>query len=357
MIESTATFFSLAYLAAVMAWSQSGGGARWAVALLLGIMAALSKSTTYATFGLAAGLYLAFEWIRNRSYGIGSVARGAALLLVPLISGLIWVRFTDQVKSLNPLAADAHTSAALAKWYLSSEWGERTGGAIWYHFFRITVHDAMGHRAVWILSVLVALLLRQKAWLYWLCSALFLVAPMLFTHAFLLHDYYANANAVFLVFGLAVLVERVTSSERSRIRALGIALFVVSVGYQVREFMGKGYIQQQERRMAPVTFAKKLQSIVAPEEVLLMYGEDWCPVIPYQAGRRAIMMQLGRSYNPRLSESLALLQAEGRRIGAVVFCHDARADADLLRRVGPGPLLLRDLCDVYAYQPARAPRP
>lgn len=350
MNESTATFFGLAYLATAMLWTKNPGNGKWLLALVFGVAAALAKSTTYSTFGLAAGIFLSYQLFRAKSFSFAAVTRALTILVVPLVAGLLWVRYTDGVKLLNPLAADTHTSAALSQWYLSSNWVERMSGNLWYHFFRITLHDAIGHRAVWILSLFVAVYLGKRAWLYWLCSCLFLVAPLLFTHAHLLHDYYANANAVFLVFAAAVLVERAIASEKKWGVWLGTVFFVLVIGYEVRDFMGKGYLQQQERRMPQIDFAKKLQGIVAPGDVMLMYGEDWCPVIPYYAERRAIMMQNSTWYNPRLAESLALLKQEGKRVSVTVLCHEARTDEVLKSRISLGPLLLRDTCDVYAYR-------
>lgn len=348
MNESTATFFGLAYLAAAMSWAEKQNLGAWIFAVFLGVVAALAKSTTYASFGLSAGIYLGYLLLRDRRFPPARLIFSILLVALPLVAGVIWVRYTDGIKLMNPLAADTHTSAALAKWYLWSDWSERTNGALWNHFFRITIHDAIGHRGAWIISVALALALGRRAWLYWLCSLLFLVAPLLFTHAHLLHDYYANANAVFMVFAVAVLAERAITSDKKWMPVLGALFFVAVLGYEVREFMGKGYLQQQEVRMPPIDLGHKLQAIVAPNDVMLMYGEDWCPVIPFFAERRAIMMQNWKWYNPRLSESLALLQAEGKKVGAIVLCHDARSDDTLLSKIKLGPLLLRDLCDVYA---------
>jgi hypothetical protein len=348
MNESTATFFGIAYLAAVMVWGRSRDW-KWLLgAVALGVLASVAKSTTYAGFGLAAALFLAVEIIRSRDYRFLRLLQASVVFVLPLLAGVLWVRFTDGVKELNPLAVNAHTSAALAKWYLFSSWSERTNGNLWYHFFRITLHDAIGHRAGWIFSVLFACLLGRKAWLYWLSSLFFLVAPMLFPYVHLLHDYYANANAVFLVFAIGALVQAALLSPQRWARVVGLAFFLVVLGYEVRDFMGKGFYQLQETRTASVSFGRKLQSVLPPEEVMLMYGEDWCPLIPYYAERRAIMMANSGWYNPALAESLSLLKAEGRQVGAIVLCHEARTDRELLGKISLGRLLLRDTCDVYA---------
>jgi hypothetical protein len=169
----------------------------------------------------------------------------------------------------------------------------------------------------------------------------------LFTQAHLAHDYYANANAVFLVFGIAALVQAATGSDKRWLQLAGIALFVATIGYEGREFLRKGYLQQQESRVASIEFAKKLRPVVAPDDVLLMYGEDWCPLIPFYAQRRAIMMWNDNWYNPKLKESLGLLRAEGKKLGAIVLCHNAKTDPRLLSQLALGPILLQGVCDVY----------
>lgn len=349
MIECTAIFFGLSYLAAVMLWKQKPSELKLVLAVLLGMAAALAKSTTYPGFAAAVGIYLAVEVFRKRSYSLAHLARCFALLVIPLIAGVLWLRYTDGVKSLSPLAA-TFTSDGVGKWFLFSGLQDRLQPDLWYHFFRITLHDSIGHRAVWILSIILALSLGKKAWLYWICSGLFLIAPLLFPQVHLHHDYYACANAVFMVFAVAALVECAVSSDKKWTSVLGALLFVLVIGYEVREFMNKGYYQQQERKMEPILFAKKLQSVVAADDVLLMYGEDWCPVIPYYAERRAIMMANEHWYNPGLKDSLAMLKAEGKKVGAIVLCYGAKTDPELRKHLSLGPLLLRDTCDVYAYR-------
>lgn len=349
MNESTATFFAIAYLAAVMVWARRGGGAALVLAILLGCAAALAKSTTYASFALASGLVLVFSVYRKRDFS--RLLPCLAILILPLSAGLFWVQYTDGVKSLNPIAANFHTSAALSKWYLSTELTERFNGGFWYRLFRVTLHDAIGHRTVWILSLLLAAALGLKARIYWLCSALFLVAPMLFTHAHLLHDYYAHANAVFMVFGVAVLVKEALKADKKWLNICGLIFFVMIIGYEVRDFMSKGYKQQQEWRMDSIDFARKLKDLVPAGEVVLMFGEDWCPVIPFYAERRAIMLWKGAELQAKLSQSLDLLEADGKKIGAVVLCHEARFDKEFLGLKRMGKNLLKDRCDVYAYRP------
>ncbi len=348
MNEATATFYSLAYLAAVMEWTRKQRKGRVVLAVLFGIFAAVTKSTTYAGFAFASGLVVVNHIWKPRGFTRNNFVSAGLFLLVPLLFGVAWMKYTDSVKALNPLAAE-FTSAALGKWYLQSGWTERFSGGLWNHFFRKTIHDAIGHRGAWIFSVLVAAALGRKAFLYWVCTVLFLVAPLLFTHAHLMHDYYAHANAIFLVFGVAYLVHAAVTSEKKWLAGLGVLLFVVTLTYEVRDFLGRGYYQQLETRSASVDFGKKLKDLVPQGEVMLMYGEDWCPFIPFYAERRALMM-FHTDFYSRLPQSLELLKADGKKIGAVVLCYEKKTDEALKKQLPLGPLLLKDVCDVYAYK-------
>lgn len=349
MNESTATFFGLAHLAAAMHWEKRPKLTTLGFAIALGFASALAKSTTYAGFGIAVSLFFAWKTFSNRKFTASWLAQAFFVIAIPLASGLLWTYYTDLVKSENPFAVDTHTSQALASWYSSTDWRDRFRGPVWNHFFRITLHDAVGHRTVWILSLLLAIAVGRRARMYWVSSLLFLVAPLLFTKARMLHDYYAHANCVFLVFALALVVERAVTSGRKWLVLAGSIFFVLVIGFEVRDYLKRGYQQQQEDRPGQRSFALKLKEIVPPGEVVLFYGEDWCPVIPFYSERRAIMMQNWHWYHPGLTQSFVNLKAEGRKIGALVLCHNAKTDAELLKRIRLGPPILKDLCDVYTF--------
>lgn len=348
MIESTATFFGLAYLASAYRWENTRASRWWIAALFFGVTAALVKSTSYLCYALALGLLFSWNtWMEKKLDRRWLLAAGT-LLLVPLLAGIGWAKFTDHVKEMNPLAGFI-TSAALKEWNFGTL-AQRLSGDFWYKLFRQTIHDSIGHRTGWLLSVALALAWGRKAALYWVLSFLFLVAPLIFTNLHIIHNYYANANGVFLILAIAVLCAQTMLSEKKWARAAGIVLFVSVAVFSVREFMRQPYWQQQIVNDGPVVLGEKVAAVVAPEKVLLVYGWDWDSTLPYFARRRSIMARNVDWDSPELARSFALLQAENRSVGAVVYCGGSDQNPRIFPHAHVGKLLIRHLCNVYEWR-------
>src|SRR5262249_21779810 len=108
LIESTALFFSMGYLAAALPAVDKPTPGRIGVAVLFGVLAALVKITTCFVFSLLILLYLARVWMdhgrdRFRPTMLGRQGLLALLLVgMPFAAGWSWTRFADQQKALNP---------------------------------------------------------------------------------------------------------------------------------------------------------------------------------------------------------------------------------------------------------------
>ncbi|MGZ3711638.1 MAG: hypothetical protein ACXVBE_07770 [Bdellovibrionota bacterium] len=351
MIESSATFFGLAYLASAYRWTGTGSKTWWLVAIAMGICAALVKSTSYACYALGLGflvLYCAWLAWKQKKLTFRWLVETGLLMLLPLIAGLAWAKFSDAQKMLNPLAGFI-TSSALTEWNFGTL-AQRLSGDFWYKIFRQTIHDSIGHRTGWILSVALALAWGRKAALYWIFSLLFIASPLIFTNLHIIHNYYANANGVFLVLAVAILCVQTIHSERHWARAAGLCLYVVVMYFSVHEFMRQPYYLQQIVNRGPVDLGEKIAAVVPEEKVLLIYGWDWNSTISYFARRRSIMAREVNWESPSLIKSLELLKADNKEIGAVVFCSDTDKDPVLFNNPHVGSLLFKHLCSVYGWR-------
>ncbi|MEK6706369.1 MAG: phospholipid carrier-dependent glycosyltransferase, partial [Bdellovibrionota bacterium] len=109
MIESTALFFSIAYLAIVARLFPLLGGVNtsnrpvWILlAVVCGALGALIKVTTFWGFLLIGTLFVALGMkkdFRDKSRWVSVFL----LLFIPVVAALLWTRFADAQKSLNPL--------------------------------------------------------------------------------------------------------------------------------------------------------------------------------------------------------------------------------------------------------------
>lgn len=337
LIESTAVTLALAYFAAAAEGIRRPSRRALALAALFGMLAAAVKITTFAAFGLAAGLLWICEIWKTRAWEspgrlrAGILWPGVSAFALPFVALLLWTNFSDAQKALNPLAGFI-LSDSLKTWNFGTL-EQRLSGDFWYMIFRKHMHGAIGHRTTWILSMLAIWFAPKRARaLYFIGLVLFVTPPLLFTNLHKVHEYYAMANVAFLVFALGICVSALLADKRKPAQAAGGMLFVVGLGLAVRAFLGQPYHVQKADFSPPTQMAEQIKGLVPAEDVILIYGYDWHPMLPYYSERRAIM---NRDRFPmdsdEMQKSLALLGE--RKVGAAVFCDRKEQDDALLKEI------------------------
>lgn len=369
MIETTALLFALLYFDLLMRVLKSGAAtpAQWVGLSVSGGLAALVKVTTLLPLFLVAvvGMVrLAWGLLRKR----GELGLLAGLLLAHLAIAVpagVWLSHADALKLANPLGA-ALTSKALAAWNFGPL-AQRVDPQVWHSLFNNSV-DMLFPLPPRLQTPQLALLagwLGLFAFLTYRCDAvrrgqvalalgLFLVPFLIFTNLHRIHGYYQAANGVFLLlaFGLSAhgALERKVQGR-----------FVLQAAYLLSLLALCGsslwYLQVRGSRAEQLqAISAELRARTAQDDVVLISGQDWSPVIPYQAGRRALMIP--RFATPEmLRASAQQMQASRSRLTALVHCGpepDARV-AQLLSELGRGVLEERwhaDGCTLTRVGPA-----
>jgi hypothetical protein len=332
LMESTALFFSLSYLALTVAVVEKPGP--WAAggALVCGALAALVKITTFAVFLVAVLLVLAAGLSRGVRSGSAEPraaanaparSRGRVLpqlacmaflvVVVPVVAGLWWTQFADGVKVANPFGQRL-TSAALRDWNfgtLEQRWSAATWLVILDH-----VGLVIGHLSVLIAGVTGLLFAGRRRSFFGTCMILALSAPLVFVNLHYVHEYYTYANGIFMIAAvgtcLAALLERGAGHRRAALYFL-VLIVAVSLLRFAQYYYPKVVFREQQ--IAGVSAA--VQQITSRDDVIVILGCDWSPEIPYYSERRALMI-------PRWSDGVAdnpaayLRQLAGYRIGALV---------------------------------------
>jgi hypothetical protein len=330
LIESTAVFLAASYLACAERAISTGKRHFLVLALLFGLLATTVKITTFAAFGLAAFFWWAIS-LRGKNLR-GEIEIVAGLFVLPFVTLVAWTAFADATKAANPLAGFI-LSKNLQSWnYGTLE--QRVSGDFWYMLFRKHLHGAIGHRTTWILSLLFVFFVSQKhRKFYFISLFLFLLPPLLFTNLHIIHDYYATANAPFLVIALALVIAGLLSeSNPSWKQIAGVLFLVTAVGLSVRTFLGQPYHVQSTNFPAPIGLGKMIQERVPPNDVIFVYNFDWHPMIPYYSQRRAIMNRNKLAMNsPEMQASLNSLGDSD--IGAVVLCDNPANNNRVLQEI------------------------
>lgn len=347
LIETTALLFALIYLSLLleMLLTRRADALRAAALAASGSLAALVKVTTVfplVLVGAAATAWLAWQWLRRR----GPLALPLHLALAHLALAavaLAWLRHADAIKAAHPLAV-ALTSQALPQWNYGPL-SQRIDPAIWFRLVNNST-DMIFPLPARLAALKVALLAAFCAvfgFFLWHCdgrrrrqvllmAGLFLLPFLIFTNLHRIHNYYQAANGVFLLAGFGLAAHGALEHSPRRRRAILSAYLGTLLALCLSCLWYFQHKSSQRGELLEISAALRAQT--AADAILIISGQDWSPVIPYQAQRRALMLPTFVN-DAMLRNSAAAIRAAGLRVGAYVDC-GAAPD----RRVPP---LLADL--------------
>jgi len=354
MIESAALFLSVTFLALFMRvferWSPLAGFS----ALLIGCLGGMVKITTFYGFAAAAAAFAACTMWRDRTITVRRVACAGCLLGVPVLATMMWTSFADAHKALNPFAGFVR-SAALHRWTfgtleqrfaLDPTWSVITVRAIW---------DASGSPGVY--ATLASILWSKRYFAHYsICIGVYLVAMLTFANLHVVHEYYAYATGIFIIaaqgFAICSLLE---GSRRQQI--VGTTMMFVLIALSLRAYLtGQNQIQQAENP-GIVRFAGRIEELSRPEDVLLVYGFDWSPELPYYAKRRALMVRVPGELSPDIvAAARRRIVEQGFGVGPLIACRLSEPTLRVqLELWGLNPSTRVDVggCAVYFANPTR----
>jgi hypothetical protein len=211
MIESTALFLALTYLALAQRYLDRPGVAVAIAGVVLGALAGTVKITTWYGFvGIAMLLWLAQRPWAPQAGGGGTAWRerlGMPLcfLLLPLLATMAWTRYADGIKAQN-ISGAWLTSGALGTW----NFGSLEQREFWpmANLLDRSLVESMGASEVVLLLLLVGLLLGRRALPALMALFVFAVSVLTFTNLHQVHNYYQYAVSLFLLFAAGVVIVR-----------------------------------------------------------------------------------------------------------------------------------------------------
>jgi hypothetical protein len=297
MIESTAICLAVTYLMfVVLALNYDGArntqifvfGALSAVA---GALAGVVKVTTYVPFLLGALLLIGCRiwesWDGSRLRGALVIFLPLCAVLIPVLSVAIWTAYADSVKDRSTISHFL-TSHMLRRWNFGTL-QQRVELANYAHFAGI-VDNLIGNRFILLISCGIALAASGYTLrVIMTCLALYGSAIAIFFNLHLVHTYYSYANGIFLVTAVGVAVGSLLNAG-GRKSWIGVCFFSLAIGTCVIHYFDGYYRVQRANAPGRPAAAAIVDRETKPSDVLLIYGLDWSPELPYQAHRRAIMI-------------------------------------------------------------------
>ncbi len=343
MIESTALALTLGFTAVVLAsgWSpakqqtatrdvtciQTSTSARVSLtglALLLGILAALVKPTTFA----GAAILLSVLKVVRRERWI-ELLRVGLLIGASGLSAQAWAAYGDAQKMHNPLAPFI-TSTNLMAWNFGTV-AQKLNLSLWLSYLLRTFAESIGG-SISLLAVLGFLLIRQNQKNdspqclatrtrfvgLGIGGFVFLGVPAVFTNLHFVHQYYPYASVIYLLAGMAYAVAPADGEPWNRhsiVVVSGMLAFaaIASIGFLPSVI---GHDNGLDANLLTT-----IRANTEPSDVVLVRGLDWSSELAYGADRKTIMdISRGVQVPEAIKISLQNVAKLGLHLGAFVSC-------------------------------------
>ena len=364
LVDPMALLFSAWFAAAFLLALQERHLGWLLVCVLAGTVAGLVKSLVWFVWVVPAALYGAWrlraDWragglrpaLRTLGWGLGAVA-------APFGVAIWWALYTDGIKAAHP-SAHIFTSASLARDnYGTFSLAARLSPETWRNLLDCWQQSLLPPWAV-ALIVLPGVLLLPR-WRRRIAGAvtLFLVAQLLIPLAYAYQDYYFYAANAFAAAAVAFVFLGLLETRLPR--PLAALLLLVPLAALFGNYHA-GYFRLQSVASdggSPLTHS--LRHLLYPEEVLVISGQDWAPIVPYHAQRRALLIRHGLERDAAYIER-AFTDLRDEHVGALLLSGPERtntlllATAERLLGIDPRPVLEYGDTTVHLHQDIVAAR-
>ena len=336
MIESSALFFSVSYLASVMWGLESGSLLLLGCGAIFGAVAGLDKVTTMLPFLGFTGLWIIRDYLcwPLRVPTLSELRRMIVPLIlgcgIPFLASLWWVHYSDALKAVHPLAV-INTSANCAWWNYGTV-AQKLSLQIWEiilsRFF--TLFGLPLQAWIILISSVVAVSVTRCRWReYVVLIALFLISPAVFTNVHFVHDYYMNANGLFLLGAVGFALMGLLESPPIRIKICGALYFsfILWSGFSGVAAMYQPLQQMPNREILQVT--DYIKEKTPKNSVLMILGADYNPLVSYYSERRTLMIP-DWEFLKEEQVAQALRNLKGEKIGALLLAEPHRYSIEKL---------------------------
>lgn len=306
MIESLALFFGILFCWLAIKLFQTNKLRFLILVSVIGCLAALVKITTFIVLCAPTGFFFIYYFWKEKNnmfWNINIIKKyllyGILIFIIPLAISIIWNNFSDTQKEMNPLANGFLTSNDLTKWNFGTI-KQKTSITVWskilknslipYQTFGTTDLFSFAFPNLFLLLIPFLYFFKpyRKEILFLLIF--FLCGPIIFTNLYSVHTYYFYANNFFLSILLGFFILSLYKNDNFKIKYFGIFILfpfiLLSLFSQYKEYY---YSYQVNNIYSIIQATDTIKKITKPNDVILVYGQDWNPSFSYYAQRKAIM--------------------------------------------------------------------
>jgi hypothetical protein len=320
LMETTAVFFGLLWLASVAALLDRP---RWPVALsafVAGSLGILVKATTFPAFAAAGGLLILGHYYRASGARWRTLPLTALALVGPFVTGFVWVAFTDAVKRSSEIGV-LLTSDRLVGWNFGVL-AQRVDPSVWRNLVLLrSIPEMFGYGGIAAGTALGGLFLsRRHAAAAAGSAAGFLAAFLVFMPLHVVHAYYLAAIALLALVTVGLALAAILDSGY---RVAGLALLAATLAgqlyyfhvYYVPWFSGDHW----GRKTHQAGILTRAYTDLG--DGIIVLGIDWSSEIAYYSERRSVTVPawLPADLKRRLYADPQRFLGSAR-FGAVVAC-------------------------------------
>lgn len=308
MIESTALFLALCWLGLLLQFIRYGFLSDAICAIVFGILAINVKVTTFLPIGAMGAAAVLLGRLSEHAMITASLVG-----VIPLVTAVYWIAFTDRVKRHHPLASTELLSGLMVKWNFGT-WAQRCSAQLWLGKIEArTLADTLGF------SVIPAMIAAGAAInepLFWFAIFGFFAPMLIFTNLHIEHNYYPYANAVFLLIAVGLGLGSMSPWLAATLLVFTVAgqLLYFRIGFA--QVITADYSQSLQVRAGALA-----KSLTMPYQSIMIFGDDWSSAIAFNAERRSLTLPYWAKADA-VGRILADPQAHlgDAPLGAIVYC-------------------------------------
>ena len=329
MIEYAAGFFALAYLLCFIRWTSRPGWPLFVFTILFGVLACLTKITSFALPLFVVGVLMAlhvFGLLRQRLVFLRKLPRArettppaagpvsantsaavlqpsrlllaAALVLLPLFIGLLYVRFSDHIKARSPYTAWLCSNHPYLKKWNYGTLAQRLNASNWKLILTRIRYTVLWDLWIPLLVGIFAFPFRTRSFEklpagnFWIGAA-FALSPLAvilcFFNLYCIHNYYFIAVAPVIALCTGIGVDFFFSLvKRPFIQAL---LLLLLTGLWLREFtpFAADICVPSAPDLRAIYLSQAGKIIPKDDPVIVVSPSEYNSFIPYNLKRRAFM--------------------------------------------------------------------
>ncbi len=295
MIESTALFLCVSHFYYFLKLSKVISAWDLFFCILFGTLGSMTKITTYIVVMTPAGIYFIGKLIidiRSRNVNIKFWISLISPVIISFASAIVWTKYCDHLKDLNPLAQGFLTSSSLAKWNFGTL-QQRLSLANWQTIAWWTIRYGVGFPIVLMLLPLYGVLLSKRNRLFVglsLCG--FLSGPLIFFNLYCVHSYYHYSNIFFMIIALGVIIIAAADDHKLSPIVNRSAVWCVMPLVTITMLYGyysSDYFKMQKRKFRVSSEITCLRDNLEKTDMFLIYDNDWSSELLYFLERKGIM--------------------------------------------------------------------